>query len=93
MAIDYKRAGVPLNGYVYDAVAEKFYCEGVDHLDLGIIPVSFYITVGNNWKYPIPVPESVITDFLDKTQKKQLKDFKAKNKDCFFDYFQLMGCD
>ena len=93
-AINYSKKGIPLNGYVYDAVSEKFHCECSDYLDLGSIPISFFINVDRiNWQCMIPIPESVLMIFLNNTQKKKLNNFKLKNGEADFDYLQIMGCN
>lgn len=92
--ISYKDKGVPLSGCVYDAKFQNFYIECSGYLDLGTIPISFFVKIANigKWISKVPMPESVITKYLDEEQLQRLKMFKNNHKTCSFDYLQLVSC-
>lgn len=94
LPIDYKDRCIPMMGCVYDVKFEKFYVECVEHLDLGTISVSFSIKIDkiSRWETRIPVSEKVIMNYLNKQQIKNLDIFKSRNKDCQFEFMQLISC-
>lgn len=93
-AIVYKEKSSPIGGYVYDAKFGQYYVECAEYLDLGIIPISFSIRIDkiNRWECKIPLPESVIKRFLDTEQTEKLSNFREKNRDCRFEFMQLVSC-
>jgi len=93
-AIVYKEKSSPIGGYTYDAKFGQYYVECAEHLDLGVIPISFSIRIDkiSRWECRIPLPESVIKKFLDADQIAKLNSFKEKNRDCRFEFMQLVSC-
>ncbi len=88
--------GIPLSGHLYDTQSKAYYVECHDLLLLGIIPVSFLMSMTNvgNWNPRIPLPETVIKKYLDTQQKKDLKNFKNKHagNQYSFQYLQMVDC-
>jgi hypothetical protein len=93
-SIVFKEKSTPIGGYTYDAKLGKYYVEFVNYIDLGTIPISFFVQVDRikKWECRIPVREFVIQKYLDKDQKRKLESFKQANKDCEFEFMQLASC-
>lgn len=93
-SISYKDKGIPLSGCVYDAKFQNFYIECTGYLDLGIIPISFFVKIANisKWVSKIPMSASVVMKYLNEEQLQRLKIFKNNHKTCSFDYLQIVSC-
>lgn len=82
--------GIPLEGYAYDNVNESFCVECVDHLQLGSVPISFQIVMGD-WCHYLPMPEAILVNYLSAKQRQQLDEYKAKFDSLHrFSFFQLL---
>ena len=93
-AIVYKERSMPIAGYTYDAKFGQYYVECANFIDLGTIPISFSIRIDkiSRWECRIPLTESFIKKYLDEDQKAKLSNFKNQNKDCKFEFMQLVSC-
>lgn len=88
--------GIPISGHLYDTQSKSYYIECHDMLLLGVIPVSFFMSMKNvgNWNPRIPLPETVIKKYLNIQQKKDLKNFKNghEGNQYSFQYLQMVDC-
>ena len=93
-SIVYKEKSIPIAGYTYDAKFGQYYVDCVEYLDLGTIPISFSIRIDkiSRWECKILLTESTIKKYLDQQQLVKLENFKKKNKNCRFEFMQLVSC-
>ena len=84
--------GTPLGGYAYDTVNDSYCFDCVDHLALGLVPISFQIVLGK-WASYVPMPEQVMAKYLSEKQQANLKAYRANftpAEDYIFEFVQLL---
>lgn len=73
------KKGVPLDGYIYDTKSDSYYFECNDFLHLGYIPISLILQIrGHDWNIRVPLAESVIQQYLEANQVRDLVQFKSQ---------------
>lgn len=82
--------GVPLGGYVHDVINDCYYVRCVDFLSLGVVPVSYQMTI-DNWRTRLPLPENVLRRHLNSSQTSDLDRFKRLYKDHSISFLQLIS--
>lgn len=88
--------GEPLSKECYDTIRDVFVVEGVDWMEIGIIPVNYVLHFGEHqgsWDIDIPLPPSVIKRYLDKDQKTLLNRWKSRwsRSDYRIDFLQSIS--
>jgi len=90
------KGGMPVSNFLYDSQSDSYLVEGHSFVKLGIVPISFQLTVKDNpnWIHMIPMSENIIKKYLNSEQKKMLKEFKSKYKSNSYNYayFQAISC-
>jgi hypothetical protein len=90
------KRGVPLVPYAYNAVGEYYNIRCVEFMSLGLVPVSFQLTLPGVplWKVRVPMPEEVLERFLSEEQKLEVAHFKATAKEANLrvEYLQMVSC-
>ena len=80
--------GTAIGGYVYDISFDCYYLDCFDYLNLGVVPFSIEMSLGD-WKINLPLVESVIEDNVENS--KELKELKSSlSTDCRLEYLQVV---
>lgn len=70
------KKGVPMAGHVYDAKHDTYFMPCVDFLLVGYVNAAAYLTSRtNHWSIRIPLAVPVLTQFIEGSQKLDLKNF------------------
>lgn len=86
--------GLPLGGHVYDTSKDCYLVRCVDYLPLGRIKVSFGLEVPGTggWGMRVPMPPSLVEEFLNGQQKRDFAKFKETFKNNFnFEFLQMVN--
>ena len=88
--------GEAFAGYVKDVPKDAYIVDCVDFLSLGVIPVSFTLSLPHTggWHIPIPMAEAVVEKLLPKYYKRVLNDARHKypKPRYEFHFLQMQGC-
>ncbi len=86
---------IPIGGYVYDATIDAYTISCSDYVVLGYIPVCMYLKISPYYAQRIPMCDAVVKRFLNQTQKKDLKSFRAvyKPEDYNLHFVQMIDCN
>lgn len=86
--------GTPIGGYVRDCSSDCYYMNCRDYVSLGYIGVSYKMNVEGTgyWEKQVPMPESVIMNYLNDDQRQRLEEFRLLfDKDVSFHFLQLIA--
>jgi hypothetical protein len=84
--------GIPIGGYVYDAVSDAYVIKCIDYANLGVVPISYKLSLpeSGNWTVCVPSPERVLKRYMNNTQKSDLKRFKRiMGAECKYEFLQM----
>jgi len=87
------KKGVPLAGHVYDSKHDSYFLPCVDFLLLGAVNAAAYVSSrSNHWTIRVPLSVPVLTQFLEDSQRRDLKHFidSYDPKDHTFNYLQMI---
>lgn len=88
---------VPIEGYVYNQITDRYAVIGFDYLDLGFIRVAYKVALGGvgNWQTFIPMPEMVLKRYMNPVQRRILARYKAAFRDTGadvkYEYIQMLS--
>lgn len=86
---------LPLTGYKYSNINDTYAVSCIDHLDLGMIRVSYKAKMRGTagWEIKVPMPVSVIRRYLELEQRRNLREFqdKFKGQDVGFEFIQMIS--
>lgn len=91
------KAGLPIEGYVYNHVKDAYVINCCGLADLGEINVCYMMSTNDfcRWKTLVPMPERVIRRYLSSDQLRTLARFKANlpynRDDLNFEYIQMVS--
>ena len=87
------KKGVPMVGHVYDSKHDSYFLPCVDFVLLGSINAAAYLTSrSNQWTIRVPLSVPVLSQFIEDSQKRDLKHFldSYNPEDHVFHYLQLI---
>lgn len=88
---------VPIEGYSYNNVTDKYAVICYDAIYLGSIPVSYRLKMGSigNWTIAVPMPEAVLKRYMTPDQRRSLAHFKMAMRplaqDVRYEYIQMLS--
>jgi hypothetical protein len=88
---------LPMEGYRYAAVNDKYTVVCFDNMPLGFINISYFITMNGTggWRLRVPMPEAVVKRYLSADQRRKLANYKATfrnaGEDVRFEYVQMVS--
>lgn len=87
------KKGVPIIGHVYDSKHDSYFLPCVDFLLLGFVNAAAHLTSrSNQWTIRIPLAIPVLSQFVEESQKRDLKQFldSFNPEEHTFHYLQLI---
>lgn len=88
---------LPIDGYIYNHINDRYTSYGVDYVPLGYIPVSYRVRIEGvgRWGMHIPMPEAALKRYMTTDQRRAISQFKASqrmfNPEFQFDFIQMLG--
>lgn len=70
--------GTPLNKECYDSVRDFYVVEGVEWIEVGSIPVNYFLNFSIDFQIDIPLPKNVIKKYLTDDQRERFDSWCAK---------------
>jgi hypothetical protein len=85
--------GVPIGGYIYDAINDCYLIKCLDYLNLGNVPVSYKLAIKDFpfWSISAPLPESILKRYMTPLQKSDMKKYKQAMVGCKFYFLQMIS--
>ena len=88
---------VPIEGYVYNQITDKYAVECFDAMNIGFVPVAYKLRLEGvgNWSVYVPMPEAVLKRYMTSDQRRMLAAFKAQYRDSGeqlrYEYVQMLS--